>query len=76
MVKRGLDKQVLSPSLGTIGYHLEPRHGQALSRLFNETVVETANKSDGRLIPVGTVPLQSSHAAVEELDMRLRSAFG
>jgi aminocarboxymuconate-semialdehyde decarboxylase len=68
MKKRGVDKQVLSPSLGTIGYHLEPRHGQALSRLFNEIIVETASKSDGRLIPVGTVPLQSSVAALEELD--------
>jgi aminocarboxymuconate-semialdehyde decarboxylase len=68
MVERGLDKQVLSPSMGTVGYHLEPRQGQALSRLFNETVVEVAKESDGRLIAVGSVPLQSSHAAVEELE--------
>jgi aminocarboxymuconate-semialdehyde decarboxylase len=68
MMKRGLDKQVLSPSLGIVGYHLEAPAGQALSRLFNETVVETAKNSAGRLIPVGTVPMQSSAAAVEELN--------
>ena len=72
MAERGLDKQVLSPSLGTVGYHLEPRHGQALSRLFNETVVDTAKRSGGRLIPVGTIPMQSSAAAVEELDYAVR----
>jgi aminocarboxymuconate-semialdehyde decarboxylase len=66
--QRGLDKQVLSPSLGTVGYHLDAAAGQALSRLFNDTVVETAKQSAGRLIPVGTVPMQSPAAAVEELN--------
>lgn len=68
MAKRGLDQQVLSPSLGTLGYHLEAHHGQALARLFNETVVETASGSGGRLIPVATVPMQAPQAAVEELE--------
>jgi aminocarboxymuconate-semialdehyde decarboxylase len=72
MTERGLDKQVLSPALGIVGYHLEAPAGQALSRLFNETVVETANGSNGRLIPVGTVPMQASAAAVEELNYAAR----
>jgi aminocarboxymuconate-semialdehyde decarboxylase len=68
MAERRLDKQVLSPALSTLGYHLEPRFGQALSRLFNEAVVATARSSGGRLIPVATVPMQSTQAALEELD--------
>lgn len=68
LAERGLERQVLSPSMGTVGYHLPEREGQALSRLFNETVVATAKKFAGRLIPVATVPMQSSRAAVEELD--------
>lgn len=68
MVTRRLEKQVLSHSMSLVGYHLNPRQGQALSRLFNETVVATAKKSKGRFIPVATIPMQSSRAATEELD--------
>ena len=72
LAERGLERQVLSPSMGTVGYHLPEREGQALSRLFNETVVATAKRFDGRLIPVATVPMQSSRAAVEELDYAVK----
>lgn len=72
MVQRGLERQVLSPAMSVVGYHLPESQGQALSRLFNEAVAATAKRSDGRLIPVATVPMQSSRAAVEELEYAVK----
>ncbi len=66
MRARGLDRQVLSPPMTIVTYQLEGVHGHAVSRLFNETNAEAA-RSDPGLIPVATIPMQSSRAAVEEL---------
>lgn len=66
MRTRGLDRQVLSPPMTIVTYQLEGVHGQAVSRLFNETNAEAARGEPG-LIPVATIPMQSSRAAVEEL---------
>jgi len=64
----GVERQVLSPVMNTVGYELDGRYGQALSRLFNETNAEAARKYEGRFIPVATVPMQSPRAAIEELE--------
>jgi len=72
MAQRGLEYQVLSPAMSLVGYNLPEAQGQALSRLFNEAVAATAKTSDGRLIPVATVPMQSGRAAVEELDYAVK----
>src|SRR3989304_2656234 len=45
MANRGIEHQVLSPPLTFVGYQLEERQGQALSRLFNETNTATARAS-------------------------------
>jgi len=72
MANRGIEHQVLSPPLSFVGYQLEGPQGQALSRLFNETNTATARASEGRLVPVATVPMQSIRAAVEELDYAVK----
>jgi aminocarboxymuconate-semialdehyde decarboxylase len=72
MAARGIDRQVLSAPMFIVGYHLEEREGQALCRLFNETIVATASESEGHLIPVATVPMQSKRAAVEELEYAVK----
>jgi aminocarboxymuconate-semialdehyde decarboxylase len=59
--------------MGAVGYHLDTRQGQSLSRLFNETVVAAAKASGGTFIPVATVPMQSSAAAVDELEYAVKS---
>ena len=69
----GVERQVLSPVMNTVGYELDRRHGQALSRLFNETNAEAARHYDRQFIPVATIPMQSSRAAVEELDYAVKS---
>lgn len=66
MRDRGLDQQVLSPPMTIVTYQLDGLHGQAISRLFNETNAEVARGTPG-LIPVATVPMQSTREAVEEL---------
>ena len=73
LTKLGVDRQVLSPVMNTVGYELDARHGQALSRLFNETNVEIAKKYNGIFIPVATLPMQSGSAAVEELDYAVKN---
>jgi aminocarboxymuconate-semialdehyde decarboxylase len=69
----GVNRQVLATSMGAVGYHLDTRHCQSLSRLFNETVVGAAEASGGTFIPVATVPMQSSAAAVDELEYAVKS---
>jgi aminocarboxymuconate-semialdehyde decarboxylase len=65
---RGFNRQALSPPMTIIGYRLDDRKAQALSRLFNETNADVGRKSGGRLIPVAMVPMQSTAAAIEELE--------
>lgn len=67
MQRRGLEHQVLSPPMTIVTYQSKGLHGQALARLFNETNLEVSRSSPG-LIPVATVPMQSTRAAVEELE--------
>ena len=66
--ERRLDCQVLAPVMSMVGYRLQEREAQAFSRLYNETNAAFAQTSNGRFIPVATVPMQFSRAAVEELD--------
>jgi aminocarboxymuconate-semialdehyde decarboxylase len=66
--ERRLDRQVLAPVMSMVGYHLPERQAQAFSRLYNETNAAFAQASNGRFIAVATVPMQSSRAAVGELD--------
>ena len=73
MTEMGVDRQVLSPVMNTVGYELDARYGQALSRLFNETNVEIAKDYGGKFIPVATIPMQSSRAAMEELDCAVKN---
>jgi len=68
LAERRLDCQVLAPVMSLVGYRLADCEAQAFSRLFNETNAEFARTSNGRFVPVATVPMQSSRAAVEELD--------
>jgi aminocarboxymuconate-semialdehyde decarboxylase len=68
LAERRLDCQVLAPVMSMVGYRLPEREAQAFSRLFNETNAAFAKTSNGRFVPVATVPMQSSRPAVEELE--------
>jgi aminocarboxymuconate-semialdehyde decarboxylase len=71
--ERRLDRQVLAPVMSMVGYRLPEHEAQAFSRLYNETNATFAQTSNGRFIPVATVPMQSSRAAVEELDYAVKT---
>ena len=71
--ERRLDRQVLAPVMSMVGYRLPQRQAQAFSRLYNETSATFAQTSNGRFIPVATVPMQFSQAAVEELDYAVKT---
>ena len=71
--ERRLDCQVLAPVMSMVGYRLPEREAQAFSRLYNETNAAFAKTSKGRFIPVATVPMQFSRAAVEELDYAVKA---
>jgi aminocarboxymuconate-semialdehyde decarboxylase len=51
-----------------VGYHLPEREARGFARLYNESNAAFARNSSGRFVPVATVPMQFSHAAVDELD--------
>ncbi|HEX6438217.1 MAG TPA: amidohydrolase family protein [Candidatus Binatia bacterium] len=71
--ERRLDRQVLAPVMSMVGYRLPQRQAQGFSRLYNETNATFAETSNGRFIPVATVPMQFSQTAVEELDYAVNS---
>ena len=56
-----LDRQVLATSMGAVGYHLDTRQGQQLSRLFNETVAAAAKKAGRAVYPGRDSPHAVGH---------------
>ena len=73
LASRRVDCQVLAPVMSMVGYHLPEREARAFSRLYNETNAAFAQNSSGRFVPVATVPMQFSHAAVDELDYAVKT---
>lgn len=63
----GIDIQVISPSPGHYCYWAEEDLGRELARLVNDALAETAAQHPGRIQVLGTVPMQSPTAAVDEL---------
>lgn len=67
MDQAGVDVQVLASWIDMTGYALEGPSGAAYSRRLNEIIAEEAAASPGRFLAMGTVPLQATEAAAEEL---------
>lgn len=63
----GIDVQVISPSPGHYCYWADEELGRELSRLVNDALAETAARHPSRIQVLGTVPLQSPQAAIDEL---------
>ena len=68
----GVDVQLISSWIDLTAYALDPAPGAEYSRLFNEILVDEAGKHPGRLMPLGTVPLQNPVGAAEELEYAVR----
>ena len=67
MDEAGVDVEVISTWMDLVGYWIEMPRGREWARLQNDTIAQTARGQPGRLLPMGTLPLQDPSAAVEEL---------
>jgi aminocarboxymuconate-semialdehyde decarboxylase len=67
MDANGVDIQVLSPTVFTFFYGVEPALAQVCSVLQNEQIAAVVRQHPERFIGLGTVPLQSPEAAADEL---------
>jgi aminocarboxymuconate-semialdehyde decarboxylase len=75
MDRHEVDVQVISPIPVAITYWADPRDALRFARAQNDEIAEMAASSGGRLVGLGTVPLQDADLAVGEL-RRLRDELG
>lgn len=68
MDRMGVDVQAVAVSPYQMSYWAEPEVGRTVSRTINDDLAELAASHPDRFAPLGTVPLQDTTAAVEELD--------
>ena len=67
MDAQGIDVEVLSTSPYLFGYDKDPAFGRELTRAFNDELADICKKHPDRFIGLGSVPLQDTPSAVEEL---------
>ncbi|MBZ7924177.1 amidohydrolase [Ensifer adhaerens] len=66
--ERGFDKAVISPSPTLFFYRAEARRNVEFVRQLNEDIAAFAAQGEGRLLGMGTLPMQSPEDSVAELD--------
>lgn len=67
MDELGVDMQVVSTWTDICGYNLTVKQGVGWARLQNETMAESVAEHEGRFEAMGTLPLQSVEASIDEL---------
>ena len=67
MDRMGVDIQAVAISVYQYYYWADAELGAKASRMMNEEFVESTSKHPGRFLPFGTVPLQDTEAAIQEL---------
>ncbi|MCT7657019.1 amidohydrolase family protein [Mycobacterium deserti] len=63
----GVDVQAVAVAVYQYYYWADPELGAKVARMINEEFVESTSRYPGRFLPLGTVPLQDTDAAVGEL---------
>jgi aminocarboxymuconate-semialdehyde decarboxylase len=63
----GVDIQAVAPASYQYFYWADAELGAKVARLVNEEMVEATSTHADRFVPLGTVPLQHTEAAVQEL---------
>ena len=63
----GVDIQCVGISVYQYYYWAEPEIGARVARVSNEELVEQTSKFGDRFAPLGTVPMQDTEAAIQEL---------
>lgn len=73
MDRTGVDMQVVTTGiLRTCTYFAPPEVGLKMDRLINERTAEMVAKAPGRLVGLGSVPLQAPELAAQELERCLK----
>lgn len=67
MDRAGTDIQAVAVAVYQFYYWADPVLGAKVSRIVNEELVEATSQHADRFLPLGTVPLQDTDAAVQEL---------
>ena len=73
MDRLGVDVQALSPNPGQYYYFTPPELGRDLARTINDGIAEAVAQAPDRLVGIGTVPLQDTAMAVEEMRRAVRN---
>jgi aminocarboxymuconate-semialdehyde decarboxylase len=71
----GVDIQAISTAPHQYYYWLPPDLGRGAARLLNDAIAEMASHDSKRFVGMGSVPLQETRLAVEELE-RCRKSLG
>ncbi len=64
----GIHTQVISPVPVTLTYWAPPREATEFARCMNDGIAQNVGAAAGRIVGLGTVPLQDVDAAVAELE--------
>ena len=67
MDRMGVDVQAVAVAVYQYYYWADVELGAKVARITNEEFVESTSRYPGRFLPFGTVPLQDTDAAVQEL---------
>jgi aminocarboxymuconate-semialdehyde decarboxylase len=67
MDRMGVDIQAVAVAVYQYYYWADPDLGAKVCRIINEEFVEATSAHRGRFLPLGTVPLQDTEAAIQEL---------
>ena len=67
MDRLGVDVQAISPNPGQYYYYTPPELGRELARTINDGIAQAAASAPDRLVGIGTVPLQDTDMAIDEM---------
>jgi aminocarboxymuconate-semialdehyde decarboxylase len=73
MDKMGVDIQAVSPGPQAYGYFLPPDIGRESARMVNDDLAALVAREPDRLVAMGTVPLQDTRLAIEEMERCVKS---
>jgi aminocarboxymuconate-semialdehyde decarboxylase len=68
MDRDGVDVQVISATPVLFAYGRPAEQAMECARIFNDALLELCASGDGRLVPIGQVPLQDTDLACKELE--------
>jgi aminocarboxymuconate-semialdehyde decarboxylase len=75
MDRDGVDLQVVSATPVLFAYGRPAEHAMECARIFNDALLELCAGGDGRLVPIGQVPLQDTDLACRELERCLAAGM-